>query len=274
MKRIARAGIGAGATLLALALGCGGGGGGSSSTIRGNLTSAPSASTRPLRKSWLAWAEEELLGLARRAFAQSSNDLAGVKVQATAVDGSSASNTTDDRGDFDLNGAPTGNVTVIFSHGRCQGEVILPDMTQDAIVTLEDVEFDCTGAHPAKVRETFRGVIRNLPSSPNGNLNVCVAAGAGRRTRVVKLKDTAIQDANGTPTSFNNLADGQLVESSGDREGLGASSALDADTVKILGEGNRDDCSGQSTPTPAVTETPEPTATGTQTPAPTQTPTP
>jgi hypothetical protein len=118
------------------------------------------------------------------------------------------------------------------------------------------------------VSETFQGVIRNVPGSPNGNLNVCVAAGAGRRTRVVKLKDTALQDANGTPTSFDNLAEGQLIEAAGEREGRGASSALDAETVKILGEGSRDDCSGQSTPTPAVTETPEPTVTGTQTPTP------
>ena len=157
---------------------------------------------------------------------------------------------------------------MIFSRGRCQGEVILPDMSRDAVVNLQDVEFDCTGARPAKVEEAFRGVTRNVPSSPNGNLNVCVAAGVGRRTRVVKLNDTAIQDANGTPTSFNNLADGQLIEASGEREGLGASSALDAETVKILGEGNRDDCGGQSTPTPAVTETAEPA----QTAAPTQTP--
>jgi hypothetical protein len=275
MKRTARAGMSAGGTLLALMLGCGGGGGGgaASSTIRGNLASAPDASIQPLRKSWLAWAEDEILGVARRAFAQSS-DLGGVEVRATAVDGSSASDSTDDRGDFEVRGSPTGNVTVIFSRGRCQGEVILPDMSRDAVVTLEDVDFDCTGARPAKVEEAFRGVIRNVPSSPNGNLNVCVAAGAGRRTRVVKLNDTAIQDANGTPTSFNNLAEGQLIEASGEREGLGASSALDAETVKILGEGNRDDCGGQSTPTPAVTETPEPTATGTQTavPTPTQTP--
>ena len=271
MKRLV--GIVASVSLLALALGCGGGGsggGGSSSTIRGNVASAPSASIQSPRTTWLAWAEEELLGLARRAFARSEGDLGGVKVQATALDGSSASDSTDDEGDFELGGAPTGNVAVIFSRGRCQGEVILPDMSHDAVVTLEDVGFDCTGARPAKVEETFRGVIRNVPSSPNGNLNVCAAAGVGRRTRVVKLNDTAIQDANGTPTSFNNLADGQLIEASGEREGLGASSALDAETVKILGEGNRDDCGGQSTPTPAVTETPEPTQTAA--PTPTQTP--
>ena len=276
MNRTAPAVLAAIVAVAAPVCGCGGGGGGGggpSSTIRGNLASAPSAAIEPLRKTWLAWANERLV-LTQRAFAQSAAGLGGVEVRATAVDGSSASGSTDDQGDFSLTGSPTGNVTVIFTGGRCQGEVILPDISEGAIVTLRDVAFDCTGARPAKVTETFRGVVRNVPSSPNGNLNVCVAAGAGNRTRVVKLKDTALQDANGTPTGFVNLATGQLIEASGAREGRGGSSALDADTVKILGEGNRDDCSGQSTPTPAVTETPEPTVTGTQTPAPTPTLTP
>jgi hypothetical protein len=267
----ARSRLVAATILSAVVCACGGGGGaggGPSATIRGNLATAPSAALRRPTRYWLA-----SLARTRRAFAQTA-DLAAVDVRATAVDGSSASDSTDERGEFELRGAPTGNVTVIFSRGRCQGEVILPDMTSEAVVTLDDVEFDCRGARPARVAETFRGVVRDVPSSPSGNVNVCVAAGGAHRTRVIKLRDAAIQDANGTPTSFNNLAVGQLVEASGAREGLGASSAVETDTLRIIAEGNRDECSGQSTPTPAVTATPAPTATGTQTPGPTPTPQP
>jgi hypothetical protein len=252
---------------VALAAGCGGGGGGGgsgsgsgqSSTIQGNMSSAPSASLRLERRRWLAWASEQIFGLARRAFAQSSSDLSGVQVTASGFGGSQATDMSDDRGAFALPRSPTGNVTVIFSRGRCQGELVLPDMTKDALVTMDDVDFDCTGARPAKVSETFQGVIRNVPASPNGNLNVCVVSGGGVLTRVVKLQDTAIQDANGTPTSFKNLERGQLIQADGEREGLGTSSTLDADVVKILGAGHGDDCAAGETPTPETSATPTPT---------------
>jgi len=242
-----------GVVLLGLAAGCGGGGGGGggggdsssggqSSTIQGNMASAPSASLQIERSRWLAWASEQIFGLARRAFAQSSSDVSGVQVTASGFGGSQSTDMSDERGTFALPRSPIGNVTVIFSRGRCQGEVVLPDMTKDAVVTMDDVDFDCTGARPAKVSETFQGVIRNVAASPNGNLNVCVASGGGALTRIVKLKDTAIQDANGTPTSFRNLEKGQLIQADGEREGLGTSSTLDADVVKIVSDGHGDDC--------------------------------
>jgi len=90
---------------------------------------------------------------------------------------------------------------------------------------------------------------------------VCVASGGAAVTRIVKLKDTAIQDANGTPTSFNNLEEGQLIEADGEREGLGTSSTLDADVVKILSAGHDDNCAAEETPTPETTEAPQPTET-------------
>jgi len=269
-KRRKSIACGAGASLIvALAIGCGGGGGGGrsdTSTVNGNVSSA-SASIQPVRRSWLAWANEELLGFAKRVFAQASTALDGIQVQAGG-----ASGITDAQGDFALPGAPTGNVTVVFARGNCQGEVVLPDVTRNAVVTFEDVDFDCTGARPAKVTETFRGVIRNVPGSPNGNLNVCVVSGGGQRTRVVKIKKATFQDSGGAAATFGDLNEGQLIEAAGEREGLGTSSALDADTVQILGAGNADDCSGQSTPTPEPTGTPEPTTTATATP--TETPIP
>ena len=251
----------------ALAPGCGGGSGGSdSSTVKGNLSSAPSASIGRERRSWLAWVGEEAFGLGRRAFAVTG--LGGVQVQVSSVNATD-SGTTDDQGDFDVS-SPTGDVTVTFNRGSCHGVVALPDMTRNATVTLQDVDFTCGSAQPAKVEETFQGVVRHVPGSANGNLSVCVTSGGGGRTRIVKLKDATIESANG----FADLAVGQLVEAAGQREGLGTSSALDADTVKILGSGNSDDCSGQPTPTPNETSTPEPTTTGTPTETETPTPTP
>ena len=250
-----------GGTLTVLVLiGCGGGGGGGGqvSTIKGDVATASTASLERRSRGWLAWVGEQAWGLAR-AFADAT--LGGIRVQAGAVTGS-----TDDSGQFDLGGAPTGDVTVTFSRGGCEGEVVLPDVTAGSTLKLHAVAFDCTGARPSKVTETFQAVIINKPASPNGNLNVCVASGGGHRTRVVKIKDAAIKDATGNPADFSNLAEGDLIEASGDREGLGASSALDASTVTILGAGNPVSCQGQATPTPAATETPEPTATPTPTP--------
>jgi hypothetical protein len=191
-----------------------------------------------------------------------------VQVRASGA-GASATDLTDDAGSFVLGGSPTGNVTVVFSRDRCQGEVIFPDVSNNSVLTMEDVTFDCTGARPAKVSETFRGVIGNVPSSRQGNLTVCVFSGNARRIRVVKLNDAVVEDSSGTPTSFDDLADGQLIEASGDREGLGSSSALDAETVKIVGAGNPDDCAPPSTPTPSATETPAAEPTPETTPSPT-----
>jgi hypothetical protein len=259
--------------LLAIAVACGGGGGGggdgggsgSTSTIQGNISSASTTAVSTDRRSRLARLGQDLIGLARPAFAASN--VSGVQIRASGV-GSSVTDLTDDMGTFTLGGSPTGNVTVVFSRDRCQGDVILPDVTNDSLLVMEDVTFDCTGARPARVSETFRGVVGHVPGSREGNLTVCAFSGSARRTRVVKLNDAVIEDSNGTPTSFNDLADGQLVEAFGEREGLGSSSALDADTVKIVGAGNPDDCAAP-TPAPSATDTPQPDRTPEPTPSPT-----
>lgn len=246
--------------IAAIAGGCGGGGGGggSSSTINGNVSNASTSSLQPSSRRWLARVRDELLGFVTRAFA-ANGALDGITVQGSSADGSVATATTDTAGDFRLGGAPTGNVTVRFSRGRCDGGVVLPDVTADAVLTLQDVAFDCSGAHPSKVAEVFPAVVRNVPSSPNGNLNVCVTSGGGSRTRVVKIKNAALEDASGNPANFSSVVVGERIEASGEREGLGTSSALDAKTVKLLGEAGGNPCAGQSTPTPLATGTPTPT---------------
>ena len=155
-------------------------------------------------------------------------------MRASGVGTSGVTDLTDDTGAFTLLGSPTGNVTVVFSRDRCQGEVILPDVTNGSVLTMEDVTFDCTGVEPAKVSETFRGVTRTVPSSRRGSLTVCVSSGNSSRLRVVTLQDVVVRDSNGTPTNFNNLSARQLIETSGDRQALGSSSVVAASTVKIL----------------------------------------
>jgi hypothetical protein len=208
-----------------------------------------------------------VLGLAKRALADTG--LGGITVQANSSNGRAVADSTDDAGEFELDGAPTGNVTVTFDRGGCQGEIFLPDVAADSTLRIRNVAFDCTGARPSRVLETFRAVVTNVPSSQAGNLVVCVASGGGQRTRVVKVDDATIQDANGNPASFSDLAEGQLIEAGGEREGLGTSSALVANNLTILGAGNPADCSGQPVPTAVVTQTPTPEATAT----PTETPT-
>jgi hypothetical protein len=263
-----------GALAIFLLTGCGGGGGGGAqtSTIKGHISSASTASVRRSPRSWLAWAGEEVLGLAKRALANTA--LGGIMVQANSSNGRSVAEMTDDAGEFDLSGAPTGNLIVTFNRGGCQGEVFLPDVATESTVTLRDVAFDCTGARPSKVSETFRAVVINVPASQNGNLVVCVASGGGSRTRVVKIKDALIQDANGNEADFSDLADGKRIEVAGEREGLGTSSALEASNLRILGTGNPAGCSGQPVPTALASRTPTPEATATPTATPTPTPTP
>jgi hypothetical protein len=218
------------------------------------------------RRSWLARVGRELDGFARQAFAAS--ELSDVQVRASSARTSAVTDLTDDTGAFTLVGAPTGNVTVVFSRDRCQGEVILPDVTNDSVLVIEDVSFDCTGAEPARVSETFRGVTRDVPSSRERGLTVCVASGDASRLRMVTLQNVVVRDSTGTPTNLSNLAVGQLIETSGDRQALGSSSVVAASTVKILGA-STNDCSEPSTPTPSRTESPPSEATPTTTPSPT-----
>ncbi|MGH7899080.1 MAG: hypothetical protein ACREQQ_14085 [Candidatus Binatia bacterium] len=259
-------------TIVILVIGCGGSGGGGgvaaqTSTIRGQVASASTASTDRGSRGWMVRLAEEAFGLAKRAFADTA--LAGIAVQANGSSGQPVAASTDDTGAFELEGAPTGNVTVTFTRGGCQGEIVLPDVTADSTLGIRNVAFDCTGAVPASVIETFRATIVDAPASPDGDLVVCAASGGGNRTRVVEIHDAAITNAGGTPGNVSDLEAGQLIDVSGERLGVGSSSALDASNLTIVSGGNPVACSGP-VPTPVVTATavPEATATETETPTP------
>src|SRR2546423_14910386 len=125
---------GAGASLIvALTVGCGGGGGGGrsdTSTVNGNVSSA-SASIQPVRRSWLAWANEELLGFAKRVFAQASTALDGVQVQAGGE-----AEITDPPGGFAPPGAAPRNVNGTLCRGDVPGEVGLPHVGRESVGNL------------------------------------------------------------------------------------------------------------------------------------------
>ncbi|MGH7821873.1 MAG: hypothetical protein ACREQ9_19085 [Candidatus Binatia bacterium] len=252
------------AALLSARCGGDGGGGSGSSTIDGNVSQAPSAAVDPTPRSWLAWIGEEVVGLAKRAIAQ-GRGLEGIRVTARRG-GAEASDVTDGNGAFDLGGAPTGDVTVSFEQGNCSADGSLPDVAASSTITLADVDIsDCDDARPGSVAESFVAVVQNKPASPNGNLNVCVNSGGEIRTRVVKLQNAAFEDGGSGKDSFQELAEGDRIEAIGEREGLGAPSALDADVVRILATDEPGDCAAlvepTATPTEPAPETPTPTET-------------
>ena len=246
--------------VVAAAVSCGGdggGGGGGSSSIAGNVSSVSAASSTSGRASWLVRLASEVIGFARKAYAQV------VGVEDVEVFAGRGTDLTDDDGDFDID-APTGDVTVRFRKDDCEAEVDLPDVADGSSINLEDVDFDCDTANPAEIAESFEAVVRNKPGSPNGNLTVCVDLGSGFRNRVVKIQGAEFQGG-----TFEDLEEEDRIAVAGVREGQGAPSALDADLVTILGPNGGDPCSGDPLPTATATETPD----GTETPEPTATPT-
>jgi hypothetical protein len=247
--------------VLAAAVSCGGdggGGGGGSSNIAGNVSSVSTASSTSGRASWLVRLASEVVGFARKAYAQV------VGVDDVEVFAGRGTDLTDEDGDFDVD-APTGDVTVRFRKDDCEAEVDLPDVADGSSIDLADVDFDCDTANPAEIAESFEAVVRNKPASPSGNLSVCVDLGSGFRNRVVKIAGAEFQGG-----TFESLAEEDRIAVSGVREGQGQPSALDADVVTILGANGGDPCSGDLLPTATATTIPG----GTETPGPTNTPEP
>jgi hypothetical protein len=259
------------ALIAAVTFGCGGGGGGGggagTATVSGNLTSASTAANES-KSTWLARLGEEILGLARRAYAAVDNTLGGVTVT-VSHGGSHATGVTQSNGDFEVGGAPSGDVTVSFARGSCDATLSLPDVADGSTIDLQNTSLTCNSASPGKIAETFEGVILNKPNSPNGNLNVCAFGGGGNHIRAVKT-----EGATFVGTSFEALQEGDLIEATGERAGNGANSTLFASSVQKVGTSSTGNCAGIPTPTPAPTDTPTPGATGTATATPTATPTP
>jgi hypothetical protein len=179
----------------------------------------------------LAWAAEELFGLAREAYAAANSTLGGVKVSVVGPGGTSSTD-TDANGRFTVQDAPTGDVIVSFHRGECDASVPLNDVSDGEIVHMNSVTFDCGRATVADLTETFQGVIDNKPASPNGNLNVCAETDGGNHVRAVKTGHAQFEG-----TSFADLQEGDLIEVTGQRAGVGANSAVDASTIQLVQSG-------------------------------------
>jgi hypothetical protein len=249
-----------------LGTGCGGGGGGGgggsgsgTAAIMGNVSSTSTAGLDAEKRSWLAWAEEELLGLARRAYAAPKAGPAGVSVQ-VAGNGRNSSADTDGNGHFTIGNAPTGDVMVSFGSGDCEAPVALNDVTNGSTLNMRNVAIDCNRATVGELDETFQAVIENKPVSANGNLNVCAFGGGGNHIRAVKTREAEFENSGGEPLTFNDLQDGDLIEVTGRRAGIGANSAVDASMVTLVSSGQETgNCAGLPTPTPVATGTPSET---------------
>lgn len=259
---------------------CGGGddddgsGGGGGVAIEGNLSSAPTASLERTERSLFAKIVDEVVVFVREAYAQVAG-IEGVEVSAGG-----GSDVTDANGAFQITGLPSGDLLVRFRQNTCDASVAIGEVVEDSSLTIENVDFDCSSAAAERVLETFDAVVRNKPGSANGNLTVCIETAGDFRNRAVKLQGATF--AGGT---FETLQEGDRVELTGIREGIGTPSALAAQLVTIEGPAGGDPCSGDPSPTETpgsgatptetpgagATETPE--ATATETPEPTATPT-
>lgn len=242
----------AGILAAAVTVGCGGGGGGveSGTAVIGGNVSSSSAAVQGEKRTWLAWLADEVLGVVKQAYAAAVGGL-DVSVEGP---GRRASAVTDDGGNFSVGGAPTGDVSVVFSRGNCRASVPVSDVSNGSTLDLRDVTVSCNSARVRQLAETFQGVLLNKPASPNGNLNVCASGGGGNHVRAVKTRSGATFEN----TSFEDLQEGDLLEVSGEREGIGAFSALEASLVRVIGSGDTGNCQSLPTPTPEPTATPTP----------------
>jgi hypothetical protein len=243
-----------------LGLGCGGGGGGGggggsgrgTAVITGNLSSVSTAALSAEKRSWLAWAGEELLGLARRAYAANTGR-GGVTVDIVGPRGSSSTD-TDSNGRFGIANAPTGDLTVSFARDNCNASIALNDVTDGSTLDIRNVAINCDKATVAELDEIFQAVIENKPASPNGNLNVCAFGGGGNHIRAVKTRRSDFENSGGDPLTFMDLQEGDLIEVTGERAGIGANSAVDASNVTLISSGNdTGNCAGLAAPTPSPT---------------------
>ena len=236
---------------IAMGMGCGGdnkspGPGGS--TITGNVATASTASLEKSRRTWLAWVGENLVGLARTAYAQViDTSVDGVTVVVRGG-GREVSDLTGTSGDFVVTNAPTGDVDVIFRRGGCEATLPLGNVISNSTITLQDADFSCpsgsgTGTIDAAggIFETMQGVIRN-DDDPETEVTLCVRQGNDDRDRDVDFSEANLEDEDGRSTSFAAFRTNDLVEVSGERSGSGDGFDFITDLIRLRDRDVRDDC--------------------------------
>lgn len=255
-KRTVRGG--GAALVVALTLGCGGGGGGGggaggAATVAGNVSNATTSALERSQRGWLAWLGEEIVGLARRAYAAVNTSLGGITVTVTR-DTASVSGTTDNAGDFTVVAAPSGNVSIAFSRDSCTVAVALNDVEDNSTIDLQDTTVSCNSASPGRIQETFQGVLHHKPASgSNGNFQMCALGNGSNHIREMDVSGAVLV---GGPTSADDLLEGDLLTVTGLRRGVGGNSTIDATRIELIGGGENDQCQGIPTPTPEPSPTP------------------
>jgi len=239
---------------VALALGCGtdrhGSPGPGGSTFTGTVSNASTASAASRRSTWLAWLGEELLGFARTALAQvSDTSLGGITVIARG-DGREVSDLTDSSGRFTITDAPTGEVTMVFRRGSCEGSLPIGGVISTSTLTLVSASFVCSSGSDvgtvtvADLGESFVGVTREQPSD-RSQVRLCTRVGNDDVTRSVSAPVSAtIVDSGGGPATFSDIQKHDQLQIDGFRSAPGDSFGFDTQRIQIQQRDVTDQCAG------------------------------
>jgi len=235
----------------ALVLGCGkdrnsspGPGG---STIMGSVSNATTASlSKPSR--WFAWLREDVLGLARPALAATDTTLGGITVIARGG-GRELSDLTDSAGGFQIVDAPTGEVTIIFRRGSCEGSLPIGGVISSSTLTLSGVGFVCNpGSNVGNVTfgslaERFTGVVRDDPPAQN-NLRLCTRVGSDDVLRSISALSASVTDSAGNPTTFSAVTQHDQLLINGFRSGADDNFTYNTQSLTIQERNVTDECAG------------------------------
>jgi len=240
---------------LAVTFGCGsdrhGSPGPGGSTFTGSVTNASTTAVARERSTWLAWLGENLLLMARSAYAQTTNTtLGGITVIARG-DGREISALTDTNGGFQIANAPTGTVTVVFRRGSCEGSVDMGGVISNSTLNLVGVTFTCAPGSSAgavtiaDVGERFEGVTRDDPTDQSSSaVRLCTRVGNDDVLRTTSFVGASFFDTGGSPSTFGNLDQHDLLQIDGFRSGPGTNFTFSTQRVETLQHDVTDECAG------------------------------
>src|SRR5262249_54500347 len=133
----------------------------------------------------------------------------------------------------------------------------LSDVDDNSTIDLNNTTLNCNSASPGKIAETYDGVLHHRPAGGSlGNWQTCAFGGGSNHIREVDVGAAAFEDANGAAISSAAFTEGDFIEVTGNRRGVGGNSTVDATVLKRLGSGQNDKCKNSVTPTPSPSPTP------------------
>ena len=238
-----------------MAMSCGGDGdddspGPGGATISGNIATASTASLERSRSSLFAWIGENIIGLARNAYAQVVDTSVGGITVIARGQGREVSDLTGSNGEFVVVDAPTGDITVIFRRGACEASLPLGNVISTSSIILDDTDFSCPSGSdvgtvdPTTILESFQSVLRN-EDDPEDSVTQCVRLGDSSTDRDVDFTTARLEDEDGDVTSYAAFQTNDLVQITGERIGSGDGFGFIADLVEIIDRDARDVCATQ-----------------------------